>query len=249
MENKKTEEVEIDLLHIAQVLARNAVVIILVAVIFGGIFYGATKAFVTPLYKASAYMYVNSSNLSVAGTKVSISNSELLAAQSLIETYSVILRTRMTLNEVIERSGVGYTYEELVKMIDATSVNGTEVFCVSVTSPDPHEAEMLANTIVDVLPDKIASVVDGSSVRIVDFAVLPQEKDSPSYLSNALKGAILGMLLTAALIVAIDLMDEQIHDVEYLTKTYDLPVLATIPDLLAKNGDYYYKSTDKRAQK
>ena len=249
MENKKTEEVEIDLLHIAQVLARNAVVIILVAVIFGGIFYGATKAFVTPLYKASAYMYVNSSNLSVAGTKVSISNSELLAAQSLIETYSVILRTRMTLNEVIERSGVGYTYEELVKMIEAASVNGTEVFRVSVTSPDPAEAEMLANTIVDVLPDKIASVVDGSSVRIVDFAVTPVEQDSPNYLSNALKGAILGALLTAVLVVVIDLMDEQIHDVEYLTKTYNLPVLATIPDLLAKHGDYYYKSTDKRAQK
>lgn len=249
MEKKKTEEVEIDLLHIAQVLAHNTVVIILVAVIFGGIFFGATKVFITPLYKASAYMYVNSSNLSVAGTKVSISSSELLAAQSLIETYSVILRTRMTLNEVIERSGVNYTYEELVEMIDATSVNGTEVFCVSVTSPSPGEAEMLANTIVDVLPDKIASVVDGSSVRIVDFAVRPEEQDSPNYLSNALTGAVLGALLTAVLVVVIDLMDEQIHDVEYLTKTYDLPVLATIPDLLAKNGDYYYKSPNKRAQK
>ena len=249
MENKKTEEAEIDLIHIAQVLARNAVAILLTALIFGGIFYGATRAFVTPLYKASAYMYVNSSNLSVAGTKVSISNSELLAAQSLIETYSVILRTRMTLNEVIERSGVGYTYEELVQMIDATSVNGTEVFCVSVTSPSPDEAEMLANTIVEVLPDKIASVVDGSSVRIVDFAVRPEEQDSPNYISNALKGALLGFLLAAALVVVIDLMDEQIHDVEYLTKAYDLPILATIPDLLAKNDNYYYRATDKRAQK
>ena len=231
-------------------------VIILVAVIFGGIFYGATKAFVTPLYKASAYMYVNSSNLSVAGTKVSISNSELLAAQSAVKKAAVLCTGKKsgTSTLIFKRNGKYQAIafkpsDKLVKMIEAASVNGTEVFRVSVTSPDPAEAEMLANTIVDVLPDKIASVVDGSSVRIVDFAVRPVEQDSPNYLSNALKGAILGALLTAVLVVVIDLMDEQIHDVEYLTKTYNLPVLATIPDLLAKNGDYYYKSTDKRAQK
>lgn len=249
MENKKTEEVEIDVLRIARVLLRNAILIIVVAAIFGGLFFGATKAFITPLYKASAYMYVNSSNLSVAGSKLSISSGDLLAAQSLIDTYSVILKTRMTLNEVIERSGVGYTFEELVKMIEATSVNGTEVFCISVLSPDPAEAELIANTIVNVLPDKIASVVDGSSVRIVDFAVRPVEKDSPNTLSNVILGAMIGALLTAVLVVVVDLMDDQIHDVEYLTKAYDLPVLATIPDLLAKNDNFYYRPSEKRTQK
>lgn len=250
MKNKKTEEFEIDLLHIARVLLRNSIIIILVAVIFGGAFYGASKALITPVYEAEALMYVNSSNLSLAGAKVSISAGDLTAAKSLIETYRVILKTRMTLEEVIQRAALPYTYEQLEGMVSAAPVSGTEVFGIYVVSPDPAEAEMIANTIVQVLPDKIASIVDGSSVRVVDYAVRPVSRVYPSYTGNALKGAIIGFLLTAAIVVAIDLMDEQVHEAEYLTKTYNLPVLAAIPDLLAKGDDfYYYKANDKRSSK
>ena len=40
-------------------------------------------------------------------------------------------------------------------MIEAKAVNGTEIFEVTVTSEDPAEAERIANTVVDILPDKI----------------------------------------------------------------------------------------------
>src|SRR5699024_8716966 len=105
-----------------------------------------TAIFKTPLYEAEALMYVNSNEISVGSTKLSISAAELSAAQSLVETYIVILNTRTTLNDVVEQTGVSYTYEQLRKMISAESVNGTEVFSITVTSPDPKEAELLANT-------------------------------------------------------------------------------------------------------
>lgn len=245
--DKRNEVEEIDLLHIAQVLWKNVIVLILTGLIFGSVTYGATRAFVTPLYDSYAYLYVNSTNISLGGSKVSISASELTAAKSLVDTYIVILNTRTTLEEVIERSGVNYTYGELKKMVSAASVNGTEIFYIDVTSPDPVEAKVLANTIAQVLPDKISSVVDGSSVRIVDYAVTPDKRSSPSYGKNAILGALVGVFLAAGVIILRDLLDEQIHSAEYLTKTYDIPVLATIPDLLAKqdNSYYYYKHSDK----
>ena len=232
----------IDLLHLAQVLWKNVIAIILAGLIFGTAAFLGTKAFVTPLYDSKALLYVNSSNLSLAGSKVSISTAELSAAKSLVDTYTVILNTRMTLEDVIERSGVNYTYEQLKSMVSAASVNGTEIFYINVTSPDPAEAELLANTIALVLPEKIASIVDGSSVRIVDYAVQAAHRSSPSYGKNAVIGAMLGMFLVAAIVIVSDLMDEQIHDTDYLTKTYeDVPLLAVIPDLLAKgNSSYYY---------
>lgn len=236
----------IDLLHLAQVLWKNAIVIVLVGLICGGAAFLGTKAFVTPLYDSQALLYVNNTNLSLGGSKVSISTAELSAAKSLVDTYTVILKTRMTLEEVIEKSGVNYTYEQLSKMVTAASVNGTEVFYVNITSPDPAEAELLANTIALVLPDKIASIVDGSSVRIVDYAVQPARRSSPNYGKNAVIGAMLGMLLVAAIVILSDLMDEQIHDTDYLTKTYeDIPLLAVIPDLLAKGNSSYYYYQDK----
>lgn len=252
MNKIENEEMEIDLLQLMRALWRRAWAIVLVAAIFGAAALGGTAMFIKPLYKAEALMYVNSSNISVGGTKVSISQSELTAAQTLVDTYIVIMNTRTTLEDVIEQSGVPYTYEELMEneMISAAAVNGTEVFSIEVTSTDPKEAELLANTIARILPEKIASIVEGSSARIVDYAVEPAKKASPSLTKNTLIGAVLGFVLACGVVVVMELMDEQIHDSDYLTETYDLPVLAVIPDLLStKSKNEYYQSAEQRAKK
>ena len=105
-------------------------------------------------------------------------------------------------------------------------------------------AEKITNTIARLLPDKIATIVDGASVRVVDYAVVPVEKSSPSNSKNAMIGAALGFVLSCAVIVVMYLLDDTIHSEEYLTQTYEYPVLAGIPDLHAKTSKagYYYKN-------
>ena len=244
------EELEIDLLKIFQTLWKKAWAIILTAAIFGGAFLGWSAVFVTPLYEAESLMYVNSSNISVGGTKVSISQSELTAAKTLVDTYIVILNTRTTLEAVIEQSGVSYTYEQLKPMIKAAAVNDTEVFSIQVTSPNPEEAALLANTIAEVLPGKIASIVEGSSARIVDYAVTPVNQASLSPVKNAFIGAVFGFLLASAVVIVGELMDNLIYDSDYLSETYDLPVLAVIPDLQSskRSSNSYYRSAETYEQ-
>ena len=243
-------EREIDPVQLARALWSKALAIILVSAIFASCVLGFTAIFVTPLYKSEALMYVNSNDISVGSTKLSISAAELSAAQSLVETYIVILNTRTTLNEVIEQTGVPYDYEDLREMISASSVNGTEIFSITVTSPDPKEAETLANAIAQVLPEKIASIVEGSSARIVDYAVEPAKKDSPSITKNTVIGFALGFILSCSVVVVLELMDDQIHDSDYLVQTYEIPVLAVIPDLLSNHSsNEYYRSAEKRAKK
>lgn len=248
--NVENDELEIDLLQLARALWQKAWVIALVTAIFAVGAFGFTAIFIRPLYKANALMYVNSSDISVGGTKVSISQGELTAAQSLIKTYAVILGTRTTLNEVIEETGVDYTYEELKSMITAESVNNTEVFSVEVTSRDPQEAKKLANTIAQILPEKISSIVEGTSARIVDYAVVPAQKASPNLMKNGAMGALVGFLLACGVLVVQFLMDDQIRDSDYLIQTYDIPVLAVIPDLLStKSTNDYYKSAEQQTKK
>lgn len=249
MNMNENQELEIDLLQLVRALWRKAWVIILATLVFGATVFAGTAIFIQPKYRAEALMYVNSSNITVGGTKVSISQSELTAAQTLVDTYIVILNTRTTLEDVIEQTGVSYSYEELKDMITAAAVNGTEVFSIQVVSKSPVEAEKLANAIAQTLPEKIASIVEGSSARIVDYAVIPAEKDSPSLTKNTLIGAVLGFVLTCGIVVVLELMDEQIHDSDYLTETYGIPVLAVIPDLLStKSKNDYYQSADQRAK-
>lgn len=240
-EREKLTSREVDLWEMLRTLWKKAWVIVLSVLLGAALFLGYSVLFIPKLYTARTLLYVNSSTISMGSTKVSISASELSAAQSLVDTYIVILNTRTTLNDVIAQSGVPYTYEEIVRsgMIRAEAVNSTEVFSIEVTSQDPKEAEVLANTIGAVLPAKIASIVEGSSARIVDYAVVPAEKSSPSLGKNTILGGLLGGVLSFGTIVLLFLTDTKIQDVDYLKKEYDLPVLAVIPDLTASDGKNY----------
>lgn len=240
MKTKTNEFYELDLIQWLRALWRKAWAIILAAIIGGGTAFSVAAFFVTPLYEAETLMYVNNSSFSVGNTSFSISNSELSAAQSLVDTYIIILNSRSTLNEVIEAAGLDYSYAELKEMLHAEAVNGTEVFRVTVTSPKPAEAEQIANTITQVLPNAIADVVDGSDVRIVDYAVIPSEKSSPSVTLYTALGLLLGIVVMCLIITVQEMTDTLIHSEDYLLETYGLPVLAVVPDLTnAKTTGYY----------
>jgi len=152
------------------------------------------------------------------------------------------------LEEIISKAQLDLTYEELSAMITAESVSSTEVFEVVITDTDPYRAEKIANTIAGILPEKISYIVEGSSVKIVDFAVVPAAKSSPSLTKNTLYGALIGFLLCAGIIIFLELSDTIIRDDNYLTTNYeDIPLLAIIPDMDSKanNNDYYSKYKEK----
>lgn len=236
-----TDEIEIDLLKLAQVLLHRAKLIIVCTLLVAAAAFGITYYIITPLYTSTALLYVNNSSISVGSTSFSISSAELTAAQSLVDTYGVILKSRNTLEDVIRQDNLPYTYEELYEMIETEAVNSTEIFEVSVTSASPTEAEQIANTIADILPDKIASIVDGSDVRIVDYAVIPSERTSPSYTINTVVGALVGFVAVAAYVILRYLFDESIRTEDYLTQTYpNIPLLAVVPDMMGNSGKGYY---------
>lgn len=260
VKNKQNGEMEIDLLQLFRALWRNALVIILVAIIFGGIAFGGTFMFISPKYEASAMMYVNNSSVTLGNTSVSITSGELSAAQTLVSTYIVILKSRTTLDEVIQESGVPYTVEKLSKMVNASAVSGTGIFKVTVQSSSPTEAELLANTIARVLPDRISDIVDGSSVRVVDYAIVPAHRSSPSYTKNTAIGVLAGVVLVAGIICLREILtsgeDVIIHSSDDLAELFpDIPVLAVVPDMrmTSKKGYYsayssYYGSDKKEAK-
>ena len=152
------------------------------------------------------------------------------------------------LNEVISRTGVPYSYQQLTKMVQAEAVNSTEVFSIDVTSPDPQEAELIANAIADILPDRIADIVEGSSVKIVDYAIVPAEIASPSYTRNTALGMLVGLVIIAAIICLREIFDEKLHSEDDITQRYQLPILAVIPDL-AYSGAGAYRSDYEPAKK
>lgn len=245
--NRKKEYFTIDLTHILSTLWKKIWVIIICAFLGAAIGFSYSAFIIEPTYSSEIMLYVNNSSISVGSASFSISSSEITAAQSLVKTYGVLLENRTTLEAVIEKSGVNYTWEELDQMVSASSVNDTEVLRVTVTCTDPYDAAKIANTIAKVLPIRIAEIIEGSSMEVVDSAVVNLNKIAPSITEYTAIGGIVGLLLSFIIIVIIAIADDTIHDEDYILNNYDYPILAKVPDLYSHDfkGYTYYKKSSK----
>lgn len=242
MDNKniKNEETEINLSRLFGALLKRAWLIAIVAVVCAIATLIYTVLFVTPKYKSGAMFYVNNSSVDL-GVDLNLSASDISASQSLVNTYIVILNTRETLTDVIDYAGVDRSVGAVRGMITATTVGETQIFQVVVTSEDPEEAEKIADAIAYVLPKRITSIVEGTSTKVVDAAVLPTSASSPSYTKNAMFGFLIGFVLAAGVIVVLELLDVTIRTEEDIVQNCKHPVLATVPDMeMPSKGGYYY---------
>lgn len=234
------EDYTIDLLHIAKILWRHVWLIVLCGLLTAAIGFSIAAFAIAPTYSSYINLYVNNGE----NTNPNISASDLTAAQSLVRTYGVILNSRSTLQRVIEMTDVDYTWKELSQMITYNSSNDTEIMCVTVTCGDPYEASEIANAIAAVLPVRVSEIVESASMEVVDFAVPETEKVAPSITRYTAIGFVLGVLLSATVLVVIALIDDTIYDEEYVLRTYNYPILGKIPDLLDtgnKSYGHYYR--------
>lgn len=195
----------------------------------------------TPQYDATAKFYVNNSSISVGETSISMSSGDLTTSRNLVDSYIVILNTRETLNDVIDYAGVNLNYKTLLKMISAEAVDNTEIFEVTVRSADPQAAEKIANAIAYILPKRIATIIEGTSAKVVEAAVVPTSPSSPSYVVNTLLGLVIGFVLAVGIILIREITDTTIRKEDDVTQACHYPVLAAIPDMsVASKRGYGY---------
>jgi capsular polysaccharide biosynthesis protein len=243
------EYYSIDVLHIAKSLWRRAWIVVLCGCLMAVVGFALARFVITPTYSSNVKLYVNNSSISLGNTSFSITSSEQTAAQNLVRTYGVILDSRTTLQRVIKAAEVDYTWQELGEMIEYETANDTEIMKVTVTCEDKQDSCIIANTIAEVLPDRISEIIDGATMEVVDNAILGA-KVGPSITRYTAIGFVLGVLLSVAVLTVSAVMDDTIHDEEYILNTYDYPILGKVPNLLntgSKSYSYYSQKTPPRA--
>lgn len=240
----------IDVVHVVKSLWRRAWMVVLCGLLTAAMGFSIAAFVIDPTYSSDIKLYVNNSSFSLGNTSFSITSSEQTAAQNLVRTYGVILDSRSTLQRVVEKAGVDYSWKQLSGMIDYKPSNDTEIMQVTVTCGDPYEASRIANTIAQVLPMRINEIIDGASMEVVDSAIPELDKVGPSISKYTAIGMVFGMVLTVVVLVIVALMDDTIHDEEYVLNTYDYPILGKVPNLLntgSKSYSYYSQKTPPRA--
>ena len=231
----------VDVVHIMKSLWKRAWVILLAGLLVGMSFLLYSKFLMVPQYSSEVRLYINNGTVVIdhSGDReyhYSYTASELSAAQSLVKTYMGIMKGETTMDEVIERSGVDYTPDQLARRIRMEAVDETEIMSVTVTTDDPYKSATIANCIADVLPDRVAEVIEGRTISVVDYAKADLRKVSPSVSKNAIEGFVIGALLAAVVLAVLAVLDTSVHDVDYLMRTYRYPLLAKVPSLHDASG-------------
>ena len=248
-DKNRKEYYSIDVLHIVKSLWRRAWVIALCGFLAAALGFSMSAFLITPTYSSSIKLYVNNSSFSLGNTDFSISSSELTAAQSLVRTYGEILSSRSTLERVIDKANVENTWKQLSGSISYAPANDTEIMRVTVTTTDPYEASLIANTIAEILPIRISEIIDGATMEVVDSAVPELEKVAPSITKYTAVGLLLGAFLSMIVLVVLAMMDDTIHDSDYVLNTYDYPILGKVPNLVHSGNKSYGYYSQKKSKK
>lgn len=242
----KTKELNLQELFYAMI--NRIWLIVLSAVVLGVLVYIYSTNFITPKYRASVTLYVNNT---INDTN-EISSSDLATAQRLVDTYVAILEQTSTMSQVSDRvyeqTGKRLSPESIMGSMTASAINETEVFTITISHTNAKMAMTIANSIADVAPGVIGSIVEGSSARIVNRAQLPKAPYAPNNARNAILGAIAGALLAISYVIVWILTDVRINSEEDLALISSAPVLGLIPnfDVDEKSGYSYQKYEYKR---
>jgi capsular polysaccharide biosynthesis protein len=237
----------IDIKALLEALWNSKFCIAAITVIFGAVAYLYSYYFITPVYTANTSLYIMNTRLSAED---SIDVSDITVSQLLINTYTIVLKSDVVMDNISQRLLEKYGAEKMVKyfdvradedgklyippkelssMLSLSTIDDTEILNLSATTPEPELSMDICNYLVDIAPDSVMEYVGVSYINPVGRAKLPTAPSAPNVKRNTFFGAIAGFVLVCALVVLRELINNAVRDAETISRVFDMPVLGEIP--------------------
>lgn len=234
------EGTEIDLRKIIKAILKHIWKIGVVAVLCGSIALFASYQFLTPMFRTTTSFYVNN-KLPLTGVNTNITSNDILTSSSLVNSYIAILNNRDILSEVISHAQLDLSSSQLSGMISTSIVKETGVFKVTVSGSDPVEVTAIAESIAHIMTTQICEIIEGSSIRVIDYPIVPKAPYSPNHTKNAALGLFAGLFISAAFVALMEILDTKIKSEDELKRYCKYPVLTVVPDMDQAAHKRYYK--------
>ncbi len=235
---QQEQERSIDLMKVLKLFLKH-IKLVLILILAGAIIALAiTVIFIKPKYSATVKLYVNNKENQESST--SVNTGDISASISLVSTYIEMIKTQSLMDMVRDKGGYNLTNAQILKMIKTGQLSSTQLFYVTVETGEPNLSASIANTIAICADEFIEAKVQGSSLEIIDYAVVPKSKSSPSIPKNTLIGAAAGFALSAILVFIFAVTDTKINNEEDVKQVTLLPIIGTISNFdQAGRGGYY----------
>lgn len=232
MENqKRNDEIEIDLLEVFNVLLGRIWMIMGAGLLLALIGFAISKFVLTPTYKSTTKIYIL--NKSESQT---VTYSDVQLGTQLTKDYAELISSRYVLEEVIQMLSLDMDYGEMLDMVSVDTPADTRIVSITVEDADPAQAMNIANSVREAASNHIQNVMDIEAVNVVETANMPTKKASPNVMMWTLSGGVIGVFLLCVIILIQYLMDDTVKSSEDVEKYLGLSTLALIPVVTEETG-------------
>ena len=200
------------------------VITILAILIIGNVFTIITRV---PLYNSTtSVILVSENNANNLGTL----NSELQANNTLVSTYSQIVKSRKVVSKVINNLKLDYTYKELYERINVSSIDDTAIIKIEVADPDSELSAKIANEVARVFMVEVQKFYHLDNVSVVDKAVIVDKPYNVNFIKDNIIYLAIGIVVSFGIIFIFFYFDTTIKTSEEIEEKFGLTVLGVIPD-------------------
>ncbi len=222
---------ELDLKELFNIFWNKKVHIILIVLIFIvlGVIY--TVGFTTPMYTSSTTLVLAGSSSDNGDTETtnSITTTDVTLNSKLVSTYSVLVKSKDVLNQVITNLGMDMSWEKLSKNVSVSAVDDTEVIEISVTTENAVDSAKIANETAKVFTEKVSEIYNINNVYVVDEAEVENAPSNINHQRDVIIFAFIGLVVAVIYVLIANMLDTTIKTAEDLEKEFKIPVLASIP--------------------
>lgn len=225
MEQKYSDEIEIDLREIFAVCLSWLWLILLTAVIAGASAYAFSRYAITPTYESTTRIVI----LNKESDNSTLTYTDLQMGTQLTKDYAELIQSRYVVEQVISTFGLDMTYEQFVDKLEVVTPSDTRIIDITITDPDPVTAKQLVDEVRDVAAIRIKEVMDIEAVNMVDEGNVATAPSNPNVSRWTIIGFLAGGILATAVVIIRFLLDDTIKSSEDVEKYLGLSTLALIP--------------------
>ena len=225
---KEKDKIEIDVLQMLKVLWKRKLIIVLAAIITGGIAFGYSSFVVKPEYTSTTRIYVVNRN---QGDKPGLTNQDLQAGSYLVKDYREIILSQDVLEKVVAEQNLNIDAKTLARKVRVTVPADTRIVSISVRDGVPEEASRIANALREVAAEKIIAVTRVSDVTTLEEARPALSPSSPNIRRNTILGVGAGAGLIIFVVLLVELLDDRVKRPEDIEEVMHISLLGVIPNL------------------
>ena len=164
--------------------------------------------FMTPIYQSSTQILVNQKKQEGAMFQAG----EIQTNIQLTNTYKVIIKSPVILDQVNEKLNLNMTAQALTGKINVANEKDSQVISVTAEDKDPKLARDIANATADVFKGEVAKIMNVDNVTVLSKAEVVENQSpiKPRPMLNLAIAFVVGLMASVGLAFLLEYLDNTV---------------------------------------